>query len=70
MEIQTPQSFKFSKFLKVSEYYREESEQTDDSQIFFKAGEKLEFVKGNCFNFKITTMEDIKLFMTIMNSKM
>lgn len=70
MEIQTPQSFKFSKFLKVSEYYREKSEQTDDSQIFFKAGEKLEFVKGNCFNFKITTMEDIKLFMTIMNSKM
>ena len=70
MEIQTPQYFKFSKFLKVSEYYREKSEQTDDSQIFFKAGEKLEFVKGNCFNFKITTMEDIKLFMTIMNSKM
>jgi len=58
--IQTPQTFGFNKIKELHNRFKT-FEVTDDATLFRKNGDKLFFVNGSKFNFKVTTSEDIEL---------
>lgn len=68
---QAPESFNFRK------YYEIHNSVTDDeiantagsSEIAYRHGMKIRLVKGSERNFKITTIEDLETFETIVNNK-
>lgn len=58
--VQTPQSFRFSLIYKAHELAKAQGfEGTDDASLVEHIGEKVYIVKGDYFNIKITTKEDI-----------
>ena len=58
--IQTPQAFKFIEIMKAHEKFQNNN-LTDDSIILAKNGIKINQIKGELTNFKITTKDDLKL---------
>ena len=58
--IQTPQAFKFIEIMKAHEKFKYDN-LTDDSIILAKKGIKINQIKGELTNFKITTKDDLKL---------
>lgn len=65
---QAPESFVFGKYLAAHESLSDEeiSVIKGSTEIAFKAGMDVVMVKGDEMNFKITTMDDLKTFETIM----
>ncbi len=59
-KIQTPQAFKFDKILNAH-LKNKNKNFTDDSIILTKDGIKINQIKGEFVNFKITTKDDLKL---------
>ena len=59
-KIQTPQAFKFDKIFNAHLKYKNK-DFTDDSIILSKNGIKINQIKGDFINFKITTKDDLKL---------
>lgn len=59
-QIQTPQTFKLSLIYSAHEKYQNES-MSDDSQLVKKLGKDVHIVLGGRNNFKITTIDDLKL---------
>ncbi|MCF0107982.1 MAG: 2-C-methyl-D-erythritol 4-phosphate cytidylyltransferase [Bacilli bacterium] len=60
---QTPQTFKLG--LILSCYYKVQNDlasYTDDGQIALASGLKIHIVNGSKLNFKVTTLEDLKMF--------
>lgn len=68
---QAPEAFVFGKYYKVHEKMtREELLNINGStEIAFKNGMKVELVKGDPMNFKITTPEDLSSFESIIKNK-
>lgn len=68
---QAPEAFAFGKYYKVHEKMtREELLNINGStEIAFKNGMKVELVKGDPMNFKITTPEDLSNFESIIKNK-
>lgn len=60
--IQTPQSFRF-KIIKAAheKALKEGKEYTDDSALVKENGQPIYLVKGSTANFKVTTIDDLKL---------
>lgn len=61
---QTPQTFDFPLLYDRYHHYQQNKESTiitDDFSLFKASKDKLAFVKGNRYNFKITTPEDLQL---------
>ena len=68
---QAPEAFVFGKYLRVHENMsREELLKINGStEIAFKQGLKVELIKGDPMNFKITTPEDLSNFESIINGR-
>ncbi len=65
--VQTPQAFKFKELLKAHEYaLKENIVATDDSALMEKLGYKITINLGSFLNFKITYLDDLNLFKTIL----
>lgn len=71
--VQTPQTFKFKIIYNAHKlaYKKKKIQSTDDCSLILKDGGKVHLVNGSRNNFKITTIEDLKLFESIikMNNK-
>lgn len=64
--VQTPQIFKYKDLLKaMNKAFKENFIGTDESMLVQKIGKRINIVEGSVFNFKITTREDIELFMRL-----
>ena len=61
--VQTPQCF-FSKNIKKAYQQKFQTSFTDDASVFMKNNGRIEAIKGEEKNIKITTQEDLKLFRT------
>lgn len=68
---QAPEAFVFGKYLQIHENMSHEEllKINGSTEIAFKQGLKVEMVKGDPMNFKITTPEDLSNFESIINSK-
>lgn len=68
---QTPQSFEYGLIMKAhnAALKSESIDATDDCQLVFKLGNKVQFAKGNKLNFKVTTPEDLILLEAILTFK-
>lgn len=68
---QTPQSFEYGLIMKAHNVAlkSESIDATDDCQLVFKLGNKVQFAKGNKLNFKVTTPEDLILLEAILTFK-
>lgn len=68
---QAPEAFVFGKYLQIHEKMSHEEllKINGSTEIAFKQGLKVEMVKGDPMNFKITTPEDLSNFESIINSK-
>lgn len=68
---QAPEAFVFGKYLQIHESMSHEEllKINGSTEIAFKQGLKVEMVKGDPMNFKITTPEDLSNFESIINSK-
>lgn len=67
--VQTPQIFKYKDLLKaMNKAFKENFIGTDESMLVQKIGKKINLVEGSVFNFKITTQEDIELFVRLTNT--
>ena len=64
MNIQTPQGFRFSEINKAHKNYRR-IEARDDSSLLESTGIKINMIKGELTNIKITYKEDIRFFKKI-----
>ncbi len=65
--VQTPQTFKFKELLNVHEYaLKENIIATDDSTLMEKLGYKITVNPGSFLNFKITYLDDLNFFKTIL----
>lgn len=58
---QTPASFKFKIIYEAHAKETNDNNSTDDCRLVLKNGTPIHIVKGSRFNFKITTIEDLKL---------
>ena len=67
---QAPESFKFRKYYDVHNTVTDEeiASTAGSSEIAYRHGMKVRLVKGSERNFKITTIEDLETFETIINS--
>lgn len=65
--IQTPQAFKFSLIYKA--HLNTKSTFNDDSSLIKNNGYNIRLVKGDIFNFKVTTKQDLKLLEAITKQK-
>ena len=67
---QAPESFKFREYLNIhnSVSDAEIAATAGSSEIAYRHGMKIRLVKGSERNFKITTVEDLETFETIINS--
>ena len=60
--VQTPQSFRFKIILEAHEKAKNDGkEYTDDSALVKENGRPVYLVKGSAANFKVTTIDDLKL---------
>lgn len=67
---QTPQTFKLGLILDAYKKFSGElAKYTDDGQIVFAYGKKIHLVNGSKLNFKVTTMEDLKMVEALKNQK-
>lgn len=68
---QAPEAFVFGKYLQIHENISHEEllKINGSTEIAFKQGLKVEMVKGDPMNFKITTPEDLSNFESIIKSK-
>ena len=68
---QAPEAFVFGKYLKIhNEMPRETLLKINGStEIAFKSGMHVEMIEGDTMNFKITTLEDLANFETIIKSR-
>ncbi len=65
--VQTPQVFRRKQYL---EFLKEaDGEDTDDCQLFEKAGEKVHLCRGSYTNFKLTTPEDLEFAEVILKKR-
>ena len=68
VEIQTPQTFRYKDIYKAHlNAYINKKSYTDDGSILENKFKKVKLIRGNSFNFKITTFEDLILFERIIN---
>lgn len=68
--IQTPQIFKFDKYVKAMKLAKEQNKDfTDDCKLLENAGEDVFVVDGEYTNIKITTPEDIPVAESILNAR-
>ncbi len=68
--IQTPQIFKFDKYVKAMKLAKEHGKDfTDDCKLLENAGEDVVVVDGEYTNIKITTPEDIPVAESILNAR-
>ena len=67
---QAPESFKFKKYYDIHNSVTDEeiASTAGSSEIAYRHGMKIRLVKGSERNFKITTIEDLETFETIINS--
>lgn len=67
---QAPESFKFKKYLDIHNSVSDEeiAATAGSSEIAYRHGMNIRLVKGSERNFKITTIEDLETFETIVNS--
>ena len=66
---QAPESFKFKEYLDIHNYVSDDEIATTagSSEIAYRHGMKIRLVEGSERNFKITTIEDLETFETIIN---
>lgn len=66
---QAPESFKFKKYLDIHNSVEDDeiAATAGSSEIAYRHGMKIRLVKGSELNFKITTVEDLNAFETIIN---
>ena len=68
VEIQTPQTFRYKDIYKAHlNAYINKKSYADDGSILENKFKKVKLIRGNSFNFKITTFEDLILFERIIN---
>lgn len=68
--IQTPQIFKFDKYVKAMKLAKEQNKDfTDDCKLLENAGKDVFVVDGEYTNIKITTPEDIPVAESILNAR-
>lgn len=68
VEIQTPQTFRYKDIYEAHlNAYINKKAYTDDGSILENKFKKIKLIRGNSFNFKITTFEDLILFERIIN---
>lgn len=68
--IQTPQIFKFDKYVEAMKLAKEQNKDfTDDCKLLENAGEDVFVVDGEYTNIKITTPEDIPVAESILNAR-
>ena len=68
VEIQTPQTFRYKDIYEAHlNAYINNKSYTDDGSILENKFKKVKLIRGNSFNFKITTFEDLILFERIIN---
>ena len=68
VEIQTPQTFRYKDIYEAHlNAYINKKSYTDDVSILENKFKKVKLIRGNSFNFKITTFEDLILFERIIN---
>ena len=68
--IQTPQIFKFDKYIEAMKLAKEQDKDfTDDCKLLENAGEDVFVVDGEYTNIKITTPEDIPVAESILNAR-
>lgn len=68
--IQTPQIFRFDKYVKAMKLAKEQNKDfTDDCKLLENAGEDVFVVDGEYTNIKITTPEDIPVAESILNAR-
>lgn len=62
-QAQTPQTFKLGLILNAHEYAKEHQipDVTDDVKLVISLGKQVHLVEGSKLNFKVTTIEDLKL---------
>ena len=67
---QAPESFKFREYLDIHNSVTDDeiAATAGSSEIAYRHGMKIRLVEGNERNFKITTIEDLETFETIINS--
>ena len=67
---QAPESFKFNKYFEIHNSVSDEeiASTAGSSEIAYRHGMKIRLVEGSERNFKITTIEDLETFETIINS--
>ncbi len=67
---QAPESFKFREYLDIHNSVTDEeiASTAGSSEIAYRHGMKIRLVEGSERNFKITTIEDLETFETIINS--
>lgn len=67
---QAPESFKFRKYLDIHNSVTDDeiASTAGSSEIAYRHGMKIRLVEGSERNFKITTIEDLETFETIINS--
>ncbi len=68
VEIQTPQTFRYKDIYEAHlNAYINKKSYADDGSILENKFKKVKLIRGNSFNFKITTFEDLILFERIIN---
>jgi 2-C-methyl-D-erythritol 4-phosphate cytidylyltransferase len=65
--VQTPQVFGRKQYLELLK--KADGDDTDDCQLFEKAGEKVHLCRGNYTNFKLTTPEDLEFAEVILKKR-
>ncbi len=66
--IQTPQAFDFIKIYNAHKKFKNENN-TDDSLLFYRNGNKIKIIKGEIMNFKITKKKEFEEFKKIYEGK-
>lgn len=66
--IQTPQGFHYGLIQKAHNEFRDRADFTDDASLVMALGHDVELVPGKRENFKITTMDDLKMAEKMMNT--
>lgn len=70
-QVQTPQTFKLSLILEAHEKALKDGVQnaSDDAQLITRLNMGVQIVEGEKSNFKVTTMDDLKLFETMLKKE-
>ena len=66
-QVQTPQTFKFKLIFEAHKRFESLKLATDDAQLVHNMGKPVHLVEGNKKNLKITTIEDLNIFNSLIN---